>query len=404
MENPRNYRAIRCAALLATTLPLVSCDQSAVLQTATIRDSLGVTIVDNPRSENLSTWRVSETPVLIIGEEDDASFGDIVGVTRLEDGTIVVADAFARHVRLFSANGTELATVGRRGSGPGEFETIAKMIDNGVDRIGVFDSRLLRLTTIERDGTQRNSVPMEIISARDRVVPVGWLTDGNVVATHNPRDSIRRDRYRQRLELLTHDTTGAVHDSLATIPGTQMWDWEWEMGVTPAMVPFGRMTIVRVRDNSVYVAANDGYRIDRYNETGQLVGVIKLTTKPTSLPARAIETHKAAERAKGTSGLDSKGPGEIFGRLADDAPYPEFVPAYDDLLVDTRGRLWVRDFRIDKSATSHYTVFERNGITTAAIAMPGGFEPTDIDDGFIVGIWKDEFDIESVRVYTLHTN
>ena len=89
---------------------------------------------------------------------------------------------------------------------------------------------------------------------------------------------------------------------------------------------------------------------------------------------------------------------------SDDAPYPEFVPAYDDLLVDTRGRLWVRDFRIDKSATSHYTVFERNGITTAAIAMPGGFEPTDIDDGFIVGIWKDEFDIESVRVYTLHTN
>jgi hypothetical protein len=47
-------------------------------------------------------------------------------------------------------------------------------------------------------------------------------------------------------------------------------------------------------------------------------------------------------------------------------------------------------------------VFDPDGSMIARLSMPGGFLPTQIGDDFVLGITRDELDVEHVRLYGLH--
>src|SRR5687768_11386295 len=90
-----------------------------------IRDSAGISIVENPEP----AWTADQvemldsTPALIIGNRDGDPyhFTYITGAVRYPDGTVVVADLRSANLRYFDSSGTYLKTVGRPGEGPGDF-------------------------------------------------------------------------------------------------------------------------------------------------------------------------------------------------------------------------------------------------------------------------------------------
>jgi hypothetical protein len=315
-----------------------------------------------------------------------------------EDGTIAVADAFARQILLFNSAGVELRSVGRRGSGPGEFESIEQLWPD-VGGVSVYDGRLFRVTTIDLDGTVTGEVRLELTGERARPSPRGRSGPGSLIVVNDGREFIEARQYRARADILSYDSQGRVIDSLFSVPCAEMWNWVWEMGTTPATVPFGRSTFVRVHGDAIFVGTNDEFRIDRYDAGGRLTHRIGLDRQAELLTDAEVEAYKAAENAKATSGVESKGPNEIFGRIADAAPYPDRIPFYDEVLVDSDGRLWVRGYRTDPRALSHFVVFGVDGRVLALAELPGDFEPTVIRGGTIIGIWRDELDVESVRVY-----
>ncbi len=81
--------------------------------------------------------------------------------------------------------------------------------------------------------------------------------------------------------------------------------------------------------------------------------------------------------------------------------FPKQLPHYADLLISSAGRLWVRDYPDGAGASTRFTVFESDGGVSARVEMPAQFTPTDIGYGFVTGVWRNEFDVESVRVYEL---
>ncbi len=91
----------------------------------TMRDSAGVTIVENqdvPLWGEGDGWTFTRLVRVGVREGDDRyQMGGVSGLVVLSDGRIVIADAMARNVRFFTPDGEHLVTVGRRGSGPGEF-------------------------------------------------------------------------------------------------------------------------------------------------------------------------------------------------------------------------------------------------------------------------------------------
>lgn len=48
-----------------------------------------------------------------------------------------------------------------------------------------------------------------------------------------------------------------------------------------------------------------------------------------------------------------------------------------------------------------WAVLDGSGATVAEVTMPADFEPLGIDSGYVIGIRRDEFDVESVRVYRI---
>lgn len=114
------------AALSSTTILLLvgACAPEAPPEPTIAIDRAGVRIVTSDPTNSDATCRISEEPVLIIGEDEDDEnqwFSSIRGMGRLSDGSVVAVDRTAAEVRIFDEAGRHLRSMGRHGEGPGEF-------------------------------------------------------------------------------------------------------------------------------------------------------------------------------------------------------------------------------------------------------------------------------------------
>lgn len=104
---------------------------------------------------------------------DDVSFGRVSGLAADAAGRIYVGDAQDQQVRVFSAAGTLQRTIGRSGSGPLEFKTLAT-ITIGPDRLlWTRDEGNARMLAIDVSGATPTGV---------RNVPLQQFTGGNRMA------------------------------------------------------------------------------------------------------------------------------------------------------------------------------------------------------------------------------
>jgi hypothetical protein len=86
--------------------------------------------------------------------------------------------------------------------------------------------------------------------------------------------------------------------------------------------------------------------------------------------------------------------------------------AFWDFRLDDRGFTWIREYDPARHAVpfgglessgpgGRWNVFDRDGFYRATIEMPNDFELQSISGNLVVGIRRDAFDVESVRVYKL---
>src|SRR5690606_36250403 len=90
-----------------------------------------------------------------------------------------------------------------------------------------------------------------------------------------------------------------------------------------------------------------------------------------------------------------------FASMMDAMPYPETFPAYQQLATDPAGNLWVEEYRRPGDDQPRWTVFDPSGQMLGTVDMPSGFTSVEIGNDYVLGIWKDEFDVEHVRLYGL---
>ena len=119
-----------------------TCGQNKTEWKGTIEKENGVTLIKNPKQglwdskENAGVELIQEGHIGESDGPDEFLFDYIADVTVSGNGDIYVADRNLNEIRKFSKEGKYLLTFGRRGQGPGEFQSIKTLaIDTRGDLI-----------------------------------------------------------------------------------------------------------------------------------------------------------------------------------------------------------------------------------------------------------------------------
>lgn len=366
---------------------------------STVRDSAGVTIVENgrPPLDSRLGWRVGTAPAVTIGTtEGDPAYelfrvGDAM---RLSDGRIVVANTGTGELRVFDADGVHLESWGGQGDGPGEFGIMAptELVRWPGDSLMAREPFQSRISIFSARGTFGRALRLQPQSGYKAVV--GPLPDGRVLAQtldSYSGDTPGTELARPDREYGILEADGSVNRDLGVFPGSERYFVIAAERRSVAYHPFTRSAFAFVWEDLVVIATNDRYEIRAYRTDGSLARIVRRDHEVRA-PARADLREAVARRNPDRP--------EALAAVAD-MPLVESFPAFAGVLVDRLGYLWVREYGLPGDADRLWTVFDPEGRALGLVEMPGSFSVREIGEDYILGTRDDALGIEYVESWSL---
>jgi hypothetical protein len=360
-----------------------------------------------------ATWRVSPTPLLTIGVvEGDSSemLFRVAGVFRHAAGGYIVANGGTQEIRAFDAKGKFQASGGRKGEGPGEFVQLRSVLPYGRDSLLAYDFQLRRLSVFTVGTKYVRSFLMPRIKETSWPQPVGVFPDGSImvqtgrVFMMGDDPSKGSEVNRDPTVLYRMSRTGEVLDSIAAVPGWERYVRRVVLdgnrpGFTVHTVPFARIPSFAVSGNRVFVGASDSYAIDVFGLNGKLERTIRLNR-----PNRPV-TRKDIDLLRKTRLKIAADQNEAARQRAqtalDEMQVPATMPAYGSFHGDPYGNLWVQEYRAEGEQHTRWTVLDPTGRVVANVTGPNAFTVYEIGRDHIIGLRRDDLDVEHVEVYRL---
>lgn len=394
----RSRLALVPALALGAAAACAERDPDAVIEV----DSAGVRIVESraPAWPPGTEWRVNPEPVFRLGDAGDdlsSSFFRILDVALLAGGEVIVVDGGSAQVRRYDAGGRHLWSTGGRGEGPGEFRSPRYLGRREDGAFLIWDRALSRVSAIgqngDRLGTERRSGPDgSPVVAFDLFDDGYWLVALPVVIQASEpgtrwTDSVRLGRYDPVLEEVVQ---------LATVPG-QRWVWT---GQSMLPVPFSPRSLRAIVGNRVAVANGSVPEVSVHDAGGALVARYRIARE--RVPVTESDVGQVIESLVELG----QGTAAVWRQWRDDMEVPSHEPAFDRLLADGDGNLWVRRFMADLLSREppSWDVFDPAGTWLGLVATPGSMTVTAIRDGLVAGVYRDELGVEHVSVHRLETD
>lgn len=384
---------------------LVACNQrDEVSLPALVHDSAGVQIIENrtPLWPNGGEWLVETEPALIIGIEDggeEYEFQAIVDAERMDDGSIVVADAIAAELRVFDAAGRFVRTIGRQGEGPGEFRNLGAVWQYH-DSIAAWDRSLRRLTLFDALGNVGRVVTLAL-SPADGLLPevMGILSDGTIVAraTSVITPAVGEGVHRARGEVILYSPEGELGMMLTALAGEEWVGVPGDDGVVLSVRPFHRNGYVNVHSDRIHVGDSDQFDIREYRSDGALGQRIRLIAPDVPLTAEDADAHIQATLAAEQHDERRR----ILRTMLERAPFPETYPAFAGFAADDEGQLWVAESPKAGSNERTWLVFDPSGRWLGRVAMPPRVRVLRVGAGRLLVRHVDELGVQTIRDYRI---
>ncbi len=416
---------MRPATWVAGALVLLACSDEAPATEDDADTSDSQSSVQQPSSGPVS-WRVDPLPSLVIGDgggEDDA-LARVAGALRFEGG-YVVATQLPLGLRVFDHDGRLVRWIGREGQGPGEFRAISRMWVTQGDTIIVYDRFQHRLTRFRPDGTLLGTTRHDpagstrVGDARPRTI-VDRFSDGSYLSRQVvfpetlgalPGDTARvfARFHRHRIGL------GDVVDLITEVDDTDVvWDripgepWGYWTGV-----PFSPLAAAVAVDSALVVANPRAFEFDVWSGSGR--HLMRIPGEGARVTVTDQMWDQDLERRLGefTRRVESDGnrfelnvPSELAAirRAFANAPKLPYLPTHGGrMLAGPRSDLWLRGWSADPlhPATTWQIVLLDGQRFAGTVELPERFWPTAIYDDAILGVHRDDLDIETVREYRL---
>lgn len=340
---------------------------------------------------------VAMQPVVTLGNSlgGPQEFSDIRGAIGLSGGRIAVADAATSEIRIFSERERHLATIGRRGGGPGEFFALWWIGVAPPDTILAFDMQTRRLSWFAPDGRYVRGAGLDTLVEWSGSV-IGRFADGSFLVTSRtfPRMAVREGMGVDTVELFRYVPDGAS-TSLGRFPGWQKYATGRGAAGVVFGFPLGRALHVVTCDSSIVVAFSDSARVWR-------VGLDDHDREEISLPlaVRHVSDDERARLARERSKRSSPDfRARIEAAFAEHAIIPSTRPAFAALAGDTAGALWVALSPERDDAPTEWVRFAPNGTVLDTVRLRARTRIASVDGDRLITVRRDEDDVEYVDVY-----
>lgn len=400
MPKIRSLLLVTVVASAACTVP--GADTSSI----TIADSAGVAIVDNgPIPSALP--ELPAFPTLTIGVVDgppEYQFYRISDAKRLSDGAIAVTNSGARELKIFEPDGTHRATAGGPGGGPAEFGYPTYMAVLPGDTIQVQD-RLDRVYfTADGEFVRRLTGDRESLAKAAHAVGGyseggGWLADGSFFAPVYERDGSKPTPgppFRPGMTLVRMSSNFASIDTLGQFGGVlqQYIDVGGRQGVSSFVPPFAPNTgwALGAADGTIAVADNVFCQVYRFHSNGTR-SIVRWSSNRDPVTATEVEEWKAQQRdASWTQGQLPE-----LERAWAAMTIPETRPCYGNVMMGSDGSVWLTaGGPLDDTLVLE---FSQGGRFVQRLLFPRQFRVLDSDDKTILGVARDDNEVEYLELY-----
>ncbi len=428
----------RGSSLTLVSMLVLGCDAPApdpgfeahdVEPAFSIRDSAGIQIAESARPEWPvdAGWTVEPQASLqlgsLLGDASQPALGRIADVVRFGDGRIAVADQQAAQVLVFDSVGRFVERWGGRGEGPGEFQRIDRLAVVRGDSLVVRNEGMGRHEIYGPDGVFARSVRATSTSPSGGIGEVaGWLDDGSflVVSVFVPGADLPPGRQVIEGEWYRFDPVGAPLGLYAALP-----DRVVEVAGSPprsrpvALAPRGQS---HAEGSGLWHAFPSAFEIRRVGPDG-VERVIRRAWTPQPVTMSLKEAYQgwyATPRLYAEVDESARAAyvelrrAEIVamsrGGSVSPPPVSDTLPAFTRLVVARDGHLWAE---VHASAdelllagsmqpsTGRWTVFAPEGRWLGTVEMPEGLRVMEIGSDYVLGIWRDELDVEFVRLHRI---
>jgi hypothetical protein len=371
----------------------------------TSRDSSGITIVESAGQQwgMGEEWTVDSVPRLSIGATDgppEQLFTTIVGAGVLPDQHIFVGDSGAREIRIFGPDGRIARTLGRGGNGPGEFTYLRAARRCGSGRVVGFDwngvvvfdgsGDLVRTFTINEPGMDRSPYGL-VCGATGEFIATGW-------GDHDYESYPTRPTTRVALApIWLLDTLGVVRADLGLFTSSERIFLPNAAGTggTDAPHPLGRAAVFALRDEGVVVGEAAMMEVRLFQREGRAQAIFRGPADDLTITPADLDAYSSAKLVRRDSVLRDR-------LAAVDFPGPKTLPAYNEMIVDAGGNIWLGRFDAPWRDDTRWAVFERTGAFLGHVQVPPRMRLFEIGEDYLLGARKNEVDVETVVMLRLN--
>lgn len=389
----------RIAIVMGAGALLVACSSESSRSGVEIRDSAGVRIIEHVAIKDLpAAFVIAAVPRLEFGADagdpaGELNQGGFHRVARLSDGRFVVGDY--HDLKVFDVNGRFLQTLGREGSGPGEFRRVRGVCAARGDTIVASHYDGPHISVFDDGGGHVRSFTA---SGGSYFSASGCFSDGTLLLVG-----------RSRAESQPADRGAHLRGRVAAVRRIAIDGGDLgEFGIFPVEDSndfFTSTTNIVPHAGHLYVGNGRAPEILVYGGNGELVRIIRWNDPLIPVTDELLE--EQVRRSAPSNASSSN----IAARLADarSSPQPATVPAYSNLQVDDAGRLWMQDHHVGSPSPPPWTVFDSAGRALGRVVLPdipgaGPWAPTIrwIGEDDIVLSWHDDvFVLAHVSVHAL---
>ena len=366
------------------------------------RDSAGIQIVEalRPLWGDSSLWSIDPEPLVdlaLSGSGAPHEFFRVRGVKQRSDGALVLANRASQEIRLYSPEGEFLGALGRPGEGPGEFSNLQRV-------------KFVADTVIALDYDGRVTVvgpDMELVrtfALPFNVNDLHSLGDGTVLGESTVwagLEEVANQLIRPPLALARFDLEGVVIDSLGERPGSESYSFSYEDNAGSGPALFAKAAQVATLGPRAFYASSDLMQVEELDPAGNV-------TRIRRIPGYGLDLTDAQVAAERDAHLDVDLPPGMtlppwLRRTVEALPAPATRPAYANMLVDPSDAVWLELYRgvSEQDRPQEWLILDADGTWLGTIEVPDRFSVTDITMETVLGVWRDELDIEHPQVLRL---